>query len=68
MSENNDNISIAEMDKAEVLAALYKSARPQGMGFLQFPPGDMAIEQARDLIREAEASGYMYFDYPKSPK
>jgi len=35
---------------AKALAALYNAARPQGMGFLQFQPGDMAVEQAQKII------------------
>ena len=54
----SDTINIAGLDKAEVLAALYNSSRPQGMGFLHFTPGPMSIEEARQLVDEHD-----YFDY-----
>lgn len=43
-------ISIAGLDKAVVLKALYDTAQPIGMGVWQYRPGDMSIEEARSLI------------------
>lgn len=57
-SEQGSEIDISGMDKAEVLAALYNAARPLGMGFLQYKPGDMPIEEARKLLADSP-----YFDY-----
>jgi len=51
-------ISIKGLDKAEVLAALYNRARPQGMGFLQWTPQDMSIEEAKETLQYGP-----YFDY-----
>jgi len=56
-------MSISKLDKAEVLAALYNASRPQGMGFLQADPNDMAVEEARELL--AQAGPRPYFDYLK---
>lgn len=53
-------ISLRGLDKAAVLAALYNNAKPQGMGFLHYEPGNMSLEEARDLLSE-----YTYFDYLK---
>ena len=42
-------ISIKDMNKAAVLAALYNAACPQGMGFLNYDPKPMTIEEAEQL-------------------
>lgn len=52
-------ISIAGMDKAAVLAALYNAAKPLGLGWLHYDPTPMTIETARKLLK----SGQTYFDY-----
>lgn len=52
-------ISISGLDKAKVLQALYDRAKPQGMGFLQYVPGDMPYKDARALT----SGKYLYFDY-----
>lgn len=51
-------VDISNKDKAEVLAALYNNSHPQGLGFLQYNPEPMTIEQARELLKEGT-----YFDY-----
>lgn len=40
-------IDISRFDKAEVLKALYDNARAQGMGWLQYDPAPMPLEEAR---------------------
>lgn len=57
MSEINV-IDISKKDKAAVLAALYNHARPQRMGFFQYDPTPMSVEQARELLQRGT-----YFDY-----
>lgn len=54
------NISIAGLDKADVLRALYNRAKPQGTGFLHYSAGDMTLEEARELLAAST-----YFDYVK---
>ena len=54
-----DKINIAEMNKAEVLAKLYNSSKPQGMGFLHYTPEEMTVLEAQALLD----SGQVYFDY-----
>ncbi len=56
-------VDISKKDKARVLQALYNHARPVGMGYLHYVPGDMDIEVARELIRHCQEDGYFYFDY-----
>lgn len=56
-----DRINIKGLNKAEVLAALYNHAKPQGMGFLQYTPEDMTKDQAQKLLD----NGDRYFDYVK---
>ena len=51
-------VDISNKDKAEVLAALYNNSHPHGLGFLQYNPEPMTIEQARELLKQTT-----YFDY-----
>ena len=44
-------VSIKGLDKAEVLAALYNRAITGGMGFMQYNPTPMTVEQAREIFR-----------------
>jgi hypothetical protein len=53
-------IDISGLDKAEVLAALYNAASPQGLGHLHFNPVPMTTEEARSLLAERVKP---YFDY-----
>lgn len=57
------DIDIKGIDKAELLAALYNGARPQGMGFLQARPGDMTVDEARTLLDRVLRNGEGWFDY-----
>lgn len=52
-------IDITGLDKAEVLAALYNASGPLGMGYLQFTPGDMPLEEARYLLKEHTGFDYL---------
>ena len=49
---------IANLPKAEILAALYNASRPLGMGILHFTSKDMTSERAEELIASQD-----YFDY-----
>lgn len=51
-------VDISNKDKAEVLAALYNNSHPHGIGFLQYNPEPMTIEQAREILKQTT-----YFDY-----
>ncbi len=51
-------ISIAGLNKADVLAALYNNSKVQGMGFLQAKPGQMGRAEAQQLLDQTD-----YFDY-----
>ena len=51
-------IDLTKYDKAEVLAALYNHAKPQGLGFLHFRPEAMDKTEAAALLKD-----YTYFDY-----
>jgi hypothetical protein len=52
-------VDISGLDKAEVLAALYNHANPQGRGLLKFDSNSMTVEEARQIL----ASGQICFDY-----
>lgn len=54
-------VSIDGLNKADVLAALYNRAKPQGMGFLRYTPEEMTTEEAQGMLD----SGQTYFDYVK---
>ena len=54
-------MDISNLDKSQVLAALYNRARSQGMGLIHYTPADMTHEEARALLD----SGQTYFDYHK---
>ena len=56
-------VSIAGLNKAEVLAALYNRAQPQGMGFLHFDPRPWTKEDAEAYI--SDTGNRLYFDYVK---
>lgn len=60
-----EEIDVRGIDPAEILRALYRGARAQGMGLLHFAPGDLTLEEARELIAEPEAlrPGHARFDY-----
>jgi hypothetical protein len=65
-------ISIAGLDKAELLAALYNAARTMSWGWLQASDGPMTKEQAQELIDKGKwhdvvesSSKKLYFDYVK---
>jgi len=53
-------IDITGLEKGAVLAALYNAARPQGMGFMQYKPKPMSLEEAKKFLDEQEGG---YFDY-----
>lgn len=56
----SQTISIANLDPAAVLAALYNAARPLGMGMLHYTPEPMTTDEARELLEKTQ-----YFDYVK---
>lgn len=62
MPLNSNRIWIADLDKAQVLAALYNRAKPQGMGFLHYTPEDMTQAEAEKEIRTMQPYG-LSFDY-----
>jgi hypothetical protein len=53
-------LSIAGLDKADVLAALYNASRPLGMGFMHYDPAPMTRDQAAAVLAQGT-----YFDYLK---
>lgn len=53
-------VSIAGLDKADVLAVLFERSRPLGNGFMHYVPGPMPRETAEALV---QGDGRKYFDY-----
>lgn len=58
-SKEEAMISLEGLDKAAVLAALYNASRPQGMGFLEYDPRPMDIEEARRIVENVTVFGYL---------
>lgn len=61
-------VSTKGLNKADVVAALYNAARPQGLGFMQYDPKPMTREEAEELLKhESIPDGRVsiYFDYLK---
>lgn len=52
-------ISIAGLNKAEVLAALYNAARPQGMGFMQYQAQPMHSREAEEILSKQTSFDYL---------
>ncbi len=50
-------VNIEGLSKAQVLAAAYNAAQPQGMGFFQYVSEPMSVEVAESLLDKT------YFDY-----
>jgi hypothetical protein len=60
----NEPIDISKMDKAEVLAALFNAAKPQGLGKFNFKPDHiMTSAEAATVLAERTRDGKAYFDY-----
>jgi hypothetical protein len=59
-SDPRDSIvSIAGLDPADVLAALYNASHPLGMGFLQYDPEAMSNEEATQLLKQTRSFDYL---------
>lgn len=54
-----DTVNIAGLDKADVLAALYNAAKPQGLGFLHYEPTPMTRDQAAALLEHDDEFDYL---------
>jgi hypothetical protein len=57
-------IDINGLSRAAVLAALYNRSKPLGMGFMQYDPSPMTIEEATTILKQSKSYDY-YFDYLK---
>ena len=53
------DIDITGLDHAEVLAALYNGAAPQGMGFIAASPRAMTVQAARKLLEQQNSFDYI---------
>lgn len=53
-------ISLAGLDKADVLCALYDASRPLGLGHLHYDPAPMKRDEAAALLEQRERK---YIDY-----
>jgi len=65
--EDEGLISLEGLDRADVLAALYNRAKPQGLGGLHYEAEDMTRSEAEIIIKESTESRFssLYFDYVK---
>ena len=51
-------IDISELNKAELLAALYNRAQPQGAGFLYYKPQNMSPAEAQLILDTGRTNFY----------
>jgi len=54
-------IDISELNKADVLAALYNRAQPQGAGFLYYKPQNMSPADAQLILDTGRTNFYNLF-------
>ena len=54
-------IDISDLNKAEVLAALYNRAQPQGAGFLYYKPQNMSPAEAQLILDTGRTHFYNLF-------
>lgn len=52
-------VSIKGKNKAKVLAELYNYAKPQGLGFLEYDPRPMTVEEAEEILKETTSFDYL---------
>ena len=55
----SETINVKGLNRADVLAVLYNSSKPQMMGFMSYDPEPMTREGAQKLLD----AGQTYFDY-----
>ncbi len=46
-------ISLKNLEKAAVLAALYNASKPLGRGHLHYDPSPMTVEEARTILKKS---------------
>lgn len=51
-------VNVEGLERGEVLAALYNSSKPQGLGIASFIPGDIRASEAEYMFLQGD-----YFDY-----
>lgn len=57
-------VNIKDLDKAEVLFALWRGSHAQGMSFLGMVNGCLTLEKAKDIVNELKENNRpLYFDY-----
>lgn len=56
---DKNTIDISNKDKAEVLAALYNSSQPVGMGMVQYDPTPMTKEVAEKILEKEKSFSYL---------
>lgn len=57
-------VNIKDLDKAEVLFALWRGSHAQGMSFLGMMNGGLTLEMAEEMVGELKENNCrLYFDY-----
>ena len=52
-------VSIAGLDKAQVLKAAHNASKAQGMGFLHFKKGGLSIEECETVLAQGHYVDYL---------
>ena len=53
-------IDIKGKDKAKILMALFNRAKPLAMSYIDYRPGDMSYEEAKQIIDSPEPNDFDY--------
>jgi hypothetical protein len=56
---SDEKINIKDLNRADVLAALYNASKPQGMGFMHYDPTPMRREEAEALLKQGKRFDYL---------
>lgn len=62
MDDDQQYVSFAGIDPAELVHALYLATRPLGMGHLHDKP-NVTVDEIREVISERDDEGRVHFDY-----
>lgn len=60
MQARDNKINISNLNKAEVLVALYNHAKVQGMGFLSQASEPMTVAKAEEILKKTKSFDYLY--------
>lgn len=63
MHGDSNMIEITGCDLTKLVKAAYSLSKPQGMGFLQFKPGDLSDEETAEILARGTKTEPVSMDY-----